>query len=59
MISECERVWIQIRPDKIGFKLFAYQASRQECVIENYFSHFSIKTYVVGTQKIVSMIRFF
>ena len=27
------------------------QASRIECVLENYFSYFSIKTYVVGTQK--------
>ena len=27
------------------------QASRQECVIENYFSCFSTKTYVLGTQK--------
>ena len=28
------------------------QASRLECVPENYFSHFSTKTNVVGTQKI-------
>ena len=27
------------------------QASRQECIIKNYFSYFSPKTYVVGTQK--------
>ena len=27
------------------------QAPRQECVTENYFSSFSTKTYVVGTQK--------
>ena len=28
-----------------------YQAPRLECVTENYFSYFSTKTYVVGTQK--------
>ena len=27
------------------------QASRKECETENYFSYFSIKTYVEGTQK--------
>ena len=27
------------------------QASRKECIIENYFSYFSTKTYVVGAQK--------
>ena len=27
------------------------EASRYECVFENYFSYFSTKTYVVGTQK--------
>ena len=27
------------------------QAPRQECETENYFSYFSTKTYVVGTQK--------
>ena len=30
---------------------FYVLASRSECVIENYISYFSIKTYVVGTQK--------
>ena len=35
-----------------GSKLFAkIQAPRLECVPENYFSYFSTKTYVVGTQK--------
>ena len=29
---------------------FRWQAPRQECVTENYFSYFSTKTYVVGTQ---------
>ena len=28
-----------------------YQAPRYGCVAENYFSYFSTKTYVVGTQK--------
>ena len=28
-----------------------YKTSRLECVIENYFSYFSTKTYVVGAQK--------
>ena len=28
-----------------------YQASKQECVLENYFLHFSSKTYIMGTQK--------
>ena len=28
-----------------------YKAPRQECITENYFSYFSTKTYVVGTQK--------
>ena len=27
------------------------QASRQECIIENYFSYFSTKRYVVATEK--------
>ena len=27
------------------------QASRRECILENYFLHFSPKAYVVGTQK--------
>ena len=27
------------------------QAPREGCVTESYFSYFSIKTYVVGTQK--------
>ena len=27
------------------------QASRQECVLENYFLYFSSKTYVLDTQK--------
>ena len=27
------------------------QASSKQCKIENYFSYFSTKTYVVGTQK--------
>ena len=27
------------------------QSSRKECVIENHFSYFSTKAYVVGTQK--------
>ena len=27
------------------------QAFRWKCVIKNYFSYFSVKTYVVGTQK--------
>ena len=30
------------------------QASRYKCVFENYFTYFSIKTHVVGTQKKVS-----
>ena len=35
-----------------GSKLFAkFQAPRLECIPENYFSYFSTKTYVVGTQK--------
>ena len=28
------------------------QAPRKECVTENYFSYFSTKTYVVGTQSL-------
>ena len=31
--------------------IFMLQASRYECVPENYFSYFSAKTYVMGTQK--------
>ena len=32
-------------------RILGWQVSRLMCVSENYFSYFSTKTYVVGTQK--------
>ena len=35
----------------LNLEITGNQASRQECVLKNYFLYFSSKTYVVGTQK--------
>ena len=32
-------------------RLWSFQASRSDCTLENYFTYFSTKTYVVGAQK--------
>ena len=33
-----------------GWKVCVFQASRSECLLENYFPYFSTKTYFVDTQ---------
>ena len=40
-------------------KRWLSQASRYECVLENYFSYFSTKTYVVVLKRTFSMGLFF
>ena len=53
--SECNRTRLKIKATTFficGIKTIkVFQSSRQECVINNWFSYFSTKTYVVGTQK--------
>ena len=50
-----EASWDQSTKEYVRSKKYPevrdHQASREECVFENYFSYFSTKTYVVGTQK--------
>ena len=46
----CWRENKQIVPDQTAL-IWDYQDFRKECVTEKYFSYFSTKSYVVGTQK--------